>query len=328
MSSTEEVPSALASALAQLSEYCRQLDQIPGNQALLRRAEGLTRDVSTALASRRAVPHPALPALAVSSLGRFHLTRGGDALAPCSARKAIAVFRYLLTRADHISHRVELAESIWPGSPPKEAAHRLHVAVSTLRQYLDPASEQSYLLLMAGSYRINPDAELTDDAKIFDQKISQANRLWKDRDLDAADGAYARAIDSYGGDYCTADLDFNWATCEREHYLNEYLAAMYRLGRLRLRQRRYEDAAECLTRLLDRDCYREDVHFHLMLCYCRLGRRWQAVQQYVKCRELLQGALGLAPAPKLRDLYEAILESRESLPGLADWEDPHLYLTD
>jgi LuxR family maltose regulon positive regulatory protein len=234
------------------------------------------------------------------------------------------VFRYLLTRADRMAHKDELAESIWPVSPPKDAAHRLHVAISTLRHYLDPASEESYLVLAAGWYRINPAAELTDDAAIFEQNMTQANRLWNDRELDAAGRVYTRAIDSYSGDYCIADLDFSWASCEREHLLNGYLTAMYRLGRLRLRQRRYEDAVECLSRLLDRDSYREDVHFHLMHCYCLLGRRWQAVQQYLKCRELLGSALGISPTPKLQDLYEAILESRERLPGLEHWEDPQL----
>ena len=71
-------------------------------------------------------------------------------LAPCPARKAIAVFRYLLTRGERMAHKVELAESIWPGSSPKEAAHRLHVAISTLRHYLDSTYETSYLLLTAG----------------------------------------------------------------------------------------------------------------------------------------------------------------------------------
>jgi DNA-binding SARP family transcriptional activator len=320
--STEGRASALAGILTRLSESCRQLDQLSDNQALLLRAERLSRDVSVALGRRQAGPPTALPALAVNSLGRFHLTRGGQALAPCSARKSIGVFRYLLTRADCVAYKEELAESIWPESSPKEAAHRLHVAISTLRHYLDSASAESYLLSAAGWYRINPAAQLTEDAAIFKQNIIQANRLWNDRELDDADRAYTRAIDSYGGDYCVADLDFSWASCEREHLLNGYLTAMYRLGRLRLRQRRYEDAAECLNRLLDRDCYREDVHFHLMYCYCLLGRRWQAVQQYLKCRELLESALGLSPTPKLRDLYEAILESREKLPGLEHWEDP------
>jgi DNA-binding SARP family transcriptional activator len=324
MSSTDEGSSALATALARLSESCRQLDQVPGHQALLLRAEGLSRDVGVALAQGRAAHCAAFPTLTVSSLGRFHLARGGHALEPCSARKAIAVFRYLLTRTDRMAHKVELAESIWPESPPKEAAHRLHVAVSTLRRYLDSTSKKSYLQLTVGSYRINPSAELIDDTEIFEQNITQANRLWKGRDLEAADLAYARAIDSYGGDYCLTDLDYTWAACERDHHLNDYLTATYRLARLRLRQRRYEDAAECLTSLLDRDCYREDVHFHLMLCYCRLGRRWQAIQQYLECRELLENTLGLAPAPKLQDLYEAILESREVAWPVA-LEDPQLH---
>jgi hypothetical protein len=38
-----------------------------------------------------------------------------------------------------------------------------------------------------------------------------------------------------------------------------------------------------------------------------LGRRWQAVQQYLDCRELLRSGLGVAPMSRLRDLYESVV---------------------
>jgi DNA-binding SARP family transcriptional activator len=315
----------LAGELTRLSEFCRRLDGRPEHRAFLTRAHRLTRDIGIALArgSRPVATQPAAttsPPLAVGNLGRFQITRGGQALPPCAARKSIAVFRYLLTRTGRMAHKADLAESMWPGSAPKDAAHSVHVAVSTVRRYLDAGPGRSYLIFTAGTYRINPAVEVTDDADTFQQNVTQADRFWKDGDTSSAELAYVRAIESYGGDYCVADLDFPWATSERERHLNRYLAALYRLGRLRLKQRRYEAAAECLARVVERDSYREDVHLQLMLCYSRLGRRWQAVQQYLRCRDLLRADLGLPPAPRLQELYEAILQSREGSPFMLDWE--------
>jgi DNA-binding SARP family transcriptional activator len=315
----------LAGELTRLSEHCRRLDGLPEHRAFLLRAQSLTRDIGNALAEgSRPVAVDSLaagsPPLTVGSLGRFRVIRGRKPLPPCAARKAIAVFRYLLTRSGRAAHRAELAESIWPDAAPKDAAHSLHVAVSTLRRYLDTAPGTGYLLFTAGIYCINSAVEVTDDADLFEQHVLQADRFWRNGDNGLAEPAYLRAVESYTGDYCVADLDFPWAASERERYLQHYLAALYRLGRLRLKQRRYEAAAECLNRVVERDSYREDVHFQLMLCYSRLGRRWQAIQQYLRCRDLLRTDLGLAPAPRLEELHEAILEHREGSPLPLDWD--------
>jgi LuxR family transcriptional regulator, maltose regulon positive regulatory protein len=314
----------LAGELSRLGEFCRRLDGRPEHRVFLTRAQGLARDIGIALAEggRPAATRQAAASLplAVGNLGRFQITRGGLPLPACAARKSIAVFRYLLTRTGRAAHKAELAEAMWSGSTPKDAAHSVHVAVSTLRRYLDAVPGRSYLIFTAGSYRINPTVEVTDDADTFQQNVTRADRFWKDEDISAAEHAYVQAIDSYGGDYFVADLDFPWATSERERHLHRYLTSLYRLGRLLLKQRRYEAAAECLARVLERDSYREDVHFQLMLCYSQLGRRWQAVQQYLRCRDLLRADLGLAPAPRLQELYEAILESREGSPFTLEWE--------
>jgi DNA-binding SARP family transcriptional activator len=314
----------LAGELARLSERCLRVGDLADRQALLARAQELTRDLRASLSrddeAAARCGTVASPTLAVGSLGRFKVVRGGRTLAPCSACKSIAVFRYLLTRTDRAAHKAELADVMWPGAAPKDAAHSLHVAVSTLRRYLD-AGPASYLVFTAGTYRVNPAAEVTDDAEAFQANVTSADRLWRDGDERSVEGAYARAVDSYSGDYCLDNLDFTWADCERERHLSRYLTALYRLGRVRLKQRRYEAAAECLAMVVDRDSYREDVHFQLMICYCRLGRRWQAIQQYLRCQDLLRTSLSLAPAPKLNAFYEAILDSRENSLGLGTWED-------
>lgn len=298
--------SHLADELNRLSGMCRQMEHLPQGASLLGRVRELTRDLNNEIDAK----NPKCARLNVASLGRFQLERDGERLAPCPTRRSIAILRYLLTRSDHAAHKSELAEVIWPLDSIKDCAHSLHVAVSNLRRYLDLTST-SCLLFSAGTYFLNPAVKVTDDTILFQETARRADECWKLGDFDSAESAYLAATDGYTGDYCLEDLDFAWAAAERDRHLERYLSALYRLGDVRLRQRRYEAAIEPLVLISQRDCYREDVHYQLMLCYSRIGRRSRAIQQFENCSDLLTNGLSIAPAEKLRKLYELILDSDE-----------------
>ena len=246
-----------------------------------------------------------LPPLTVLSLGRFQLVRAGAVLPACKTRKAIAIFRNLLTRAHRAAHKDELAELFWPNAAPREALHSLHVAISALRRYLDPPAG-SYLLFEAGYYRLNPAARIEDDSTRFRQLSDEGEHWWRAGDFERARQAYGDALACYQGDYYVDDADPISAVAERERLLARYLAVLDHLGQLSITQGRFEPAIECYRRLLERDGYREDAHGQLMRCYWQLGRRGEALRQYERCATILAGDLGLEPMPEIQALYRRI----------------------
>ncbi|HEX5501123.1 MAG TPA: BTAD domain-containing putative transcriptional regulator [Thermomicrobiales bacterium] len=253
-------------------------------------------------------PAPPLPPLVVTSLGRFQVARAGAVLPACTARKALAIFRYLLTRAHRAAHKDELIELLWPDAPAREAGHSLHVAVSALRRYLDPPdpAHGSYLQFEVGHYQLHPRAPIEDDRARFLQLSEEGDHWWRRGDADRARQAYADALAGYGGDYHVDDADPAWALGERERLLACYLTALDRLGHIAMAQGQHETAIECYRRLLERDGYREDAHGQLMRCYWRLGRRGEALRQYERCAATLAADLGLEPLPELRELHRVI----------------------
>lgn len=279
-----------------LLEMCRLLDQQPVCSSL----------VPPSAPSSTIVTPSALPPLVVTSLGCFHVTRAGAVLPTCKARKSIAIFRYLLLQHHRAAHKDELIDLFWPDSQPREATHSLHVAISGLRRYLDPA-EGSYVLLDAGHYQLNPDAPIDDDCTRFGQLIETAEQYWRAGNAACARQAYADAIACYQGDYYLDDRDLLWAVAELERLLTRYLLALDRLGRILIMQRQPETAVECFQRLLERDSYREDAHCQLMLCYQQLGRRGEALRQYQVCAAILAQDLGLEPMPETQALYQRIV---------------------
>jgi len=288
------------SAKLTLVQLCLELANRPTESALTF-APPLAREA----ASSHDLSPSGLPRLRVKNLGPFQVVRAETVLPICTAHKAIALFRYLLSRRHQAAHKEELLELLWPDAPQRAATHSLHVAVSSLRRYLDPPTG-SYLLFAAGHYMIHPDAPIEDDARDFEQCCDDAEQYRRGRNLIRAQQTYGDAIACYQGDYYVGEEDFPWATGEQERLLARYLSALDRLGQIFMIQRRFEPAIDCYQRLLERDGYREDAHCQLMRCYWQHGRRYEALRQYERCAVLLAMDLGLEPMTELKELYQSI----------------------
>jgi len=284
-------------------------------QSLLQMCEALARQVQPdatntppmiALTTAVSPLSGTLPPLTITSLGRFQVTRAGIVLPTCKTRKAIAIFRYLLIQRHRSAHKDELIDLFWPEAQPQDAAHSLHVAISSLRRYLDP-HVGSYLLLDAGRYYINDNVPIEDDCTTFLRLSDAGQQRWRAGDLQGAQQSYSIALKSYQGDYYLDDHDLLWEVAEQERLLSRYLTALDYLGRILVAQGRFEAAIECYQQLLQRDNYREDVHCHVMSCYQQLGRRNEALRQYHVCASMLADDFGLHPMPETRALYDEII---------------------
>lgn len=248
---------------------------------------------------------PALPALHITSLGHFQIARAEQVLPACRARKALTIFRYLLTRQFYSASKEELMELLWPDAPPAKAAHNLQVAISALRHHLDPVAG-SYVLWENGCYRLTPHAAIEDDRLAFQQLCAAADRARQAGPAERAQELYGAALERYSGDYYVDDGDGAWAIAEREHLLTQYLVALERLGNVYQAQGQYEAAVSCYLRLVERDMYREDIVCCLMRCYWKLGRRGAALRQYQRIAAILHTDLGLEPEPATQALQHLI----------------------
>jgi LuxR family transcriptional regulator, maltose regulon positive regulatory protein len=245
-----------------------------------------------------------LSPLIIHNLGRFEIKRGPHMLAPCRSRKALALLRYLLWRAPLTVHKETLMELFWPEMNPKEAGHNLHMAISTLRRYIDnPPS--SYICFAVGTYFVNPAAQFEEESRVFYQLADTAERRWQAGDLAEGERLSSQAVACYHGDYYVDSRALGWELEERDRLQAIYLRTLERLGRRYIETQRYEQALESARQLLSYDCYREDIHALMMRCYLALGRRNEAARQYQRCAFILSSELGLEPMQELHELYQA-----------------------
>lgn len=119
-------------------------------------------------------------ALTIRCFGEFQILIGGQPVAMARLKpRTRALLRRLSADAGTPIHREVLQDALWPNADAEAAARNLHVAISSLRQALEPgiARGASSLLVREGdSYRLvlPPGSEV--DLRAFDQALDRSRR--------------------------------------------------------------------------------------------------------------------------------------------------------
>lgn len=254
-------------------------------------------------------------ALRVQALGPFSVYLGQQVVPVGSSKKGRAIFRYLVTHPERRVARDVLLELFWPGEAPGRAGHKLHVAISALRQGLNEVLAGSYLgdciLFEEDAYGLDPAIQVDLDVDQFAARFRAGERLERENRVREAVQEYQAALALYQGDFLPEDLYADWAIAPRARMEEMYLTLLGRLANQYLQQGRHLEGISCCRQILARDSFREDAYRQLMRCYSRMGRRNQALQEFNACAEVLQRELGVLPMRETVELYERIAREED-----------------
>jgi len=234
------------------------------------------------------------------------LARSGDtAVTGFVSGKVQALLCYLaVTGRPHT--RATLATLFWGDSPDDVAANNLRQALTNLRRLLEP-----HVVITRQTVAFNGDSPLRLDVARFEAAI--ATGLAEDDIKRLRD-----AIALYRGDFLEGfsvrdapEFD-EWVMIQRERLRDLALRALHRLATVHVTRGESAESIDYTTRLLALDPWREDAHRQLMLLLARNGQRGAALAQYVTCRRILAGELGIEPLPETTALYERIRSASAS----------------
>jgi DNA-binding SARP family transcriptional activator len=318
----------LVEHLARLQQEYRQFQswlKETGLQLSRREAE-VTRHLYEAMASLSnpqpssvsdpaSVPNPDPAAggfsLYVQVLGKFAVRYQGQVVSLGSNKNGRAIFRYLTMLPERRAAKDVLLELLWPDDPPHKAGHKLHIAVSTLRQALNEALQMPQdgesVLFIDDRYALSPELYIQLDAAVFAAHVQVGERLEREGKAAEAMVEYEAACALYGGDFLVEDLYADWTIARRARLEELYLTLLGRLARHYLDEERHAESISCCRQILARDSFREDAYRHLMRCYSRIGRRNQALREFRECQEVLRRELGVSPMRETVALYEQIV---------------------
>jgi len=231
--------------------------------------------------------------------GPFRLELGGREVSVASLKpRHRSVLHLLALRAGRPLHRDHLVEALWPGEVDARAAARnLQVAVSTVRQVLEPGVARggsSLLVREADSYRLALDDGADIDLRTFERAVGAGRAARAVGRLEEAEEALARALDTYAGELLPGDGPAEWVVKERDFFRLEAADAAHALACVRLDRGRPRAAARAAERGVRIDRFCDGLWRLLPDAYERAGDLAAAQLARRRYREVLV-ELGLDP---------------------------------
>jgi DNA-binding SARP family transcriptional activator len=181
-----------------------------------------------------------VPSLSIRCFGGFNIAIRGRPVDLTTIKPRVrAVLRLLAVHAGNPVHREVLQNAFWPDADADTGARNLHVAVSSLRSWLEPGVGRggSSLLLREGdAYRlaIQPDAEV--DLVQFSKALAAARVARLRGGADEVVTHFQQALELYAGELLPEDGPAEWAIEPRERFRAGALEAAQGLAELLLKR--------------------------------------------------------------------------------------------
>ena len=260
-------------------------------------------------------------------LGPIEAVRDGEPVDLGTAKER-ALMALLALNANRVVSAEHLADDLWGGEPPAQAATTLRVYVSHLRKALagiDGESEgviktrrPGYLLELPGS---------AIDASQFDEACARARMAASAGDNRRAAALYREALDLWRGRALADVADQAFARSEAVRLEEARLAALEDLIAADLALGRHAELVGELDALTKGHPLRERLWAHRITALYRSGRQADALAAYRELRERLVDELGIDPSAELQELERKILAQDPSLPsGVPRPPEPQIHL--
>ena len=181
-----------------------------------------------------------VPSLNIRCFGGFSIAIKGRPVDLTTIKPRVrAVLRLLAVHAGNPVHREVLQAAFWPDADAETGARNLHVAVSSLRSWLEPGVGRggSSLLLREGdAYRLAIQADAEVDLVQFSKALAAARVARLRGGVDAVVAHFQQALELYAGELLPEDGPAEWAIEPRERFRAGALEAAQGLAELLLKQ--------------------------------------------------------------------------------------------
>ena len=265
-------------------------------------AHQLARDCGLALpatagANGRAADGEVPPGLRVRCFGGFRMTVGPDAVDPLGIKpRARKLLHLMALNVDRPIHKEVLIEALWPEAEPEVGARNLHVALSSLRQFLqsDPCCDALHIAREGDDYRLVPAAGAEIDVVEFSALLEQGRRLQATGEVDDAIAALTQALALHAGDLLPEDGPDDWVVRDRESFRAGAVEAARVLAELLLAEGDPIGATRACERGLDIDRHRDDLWRALQRAHAAAGN-YAAAEGTRRRYEQVLAELGIGP---------------------------------
>lgn len=248
--------------------------------------------------------------LRIHLFGGFLLERGEWSLPPIASRVGRSLFAYLVMNQDRPLQRDYIAGTFWPELPDGRARRRLSHTIWQIQDVVN-AGSVSHLEVTSNTLGFDTSIPYWLDVEEFNASIADSAKEDRTHLRNPGAGSPRSAVELYRGDFMAGYFD-EWVLVEQDHYRQKYLTALRRLVDATKAEGAYEEALSFARRLTHHDPLSEDAHQEVMRLSFLLGRANEAIDQFERCRSVLEEELGTEPSPPTVAIYEKILRQRRA----------------
>ncbi len=200
----------------------------------------------------------------------------------------------------HGNHlREVLIEVLWPEAGLDSGRQKLNVALSALRQQVEPPGVPDRSVLNTGrlTASLNPTAVTTDVAE-FEAALACARQAEGEKERARW---LAAAVELYGGDLLPGYYE-DWVLLERQRLAEGFLQALLQLATCLEESGDLRGALDTARRAARADPLREETVREVMRLCAASGETAAALRHYRDLERSLRAHLGLQPSPATRAL--------------------------
>lgn len=249
----------------------------------------------------------------IQLFGGLHASQQERRISRFRTQKTGSLLGYLAYHLGRSHPREVLIEMLWPDAAPESGRHNLSLALSSLRNQLEPPGVPAGSVLLADhlSVELNPASVLTDVAA-FEAMLRQAAQATNPEQRATL---LMQAADLYDGAFLPGYYD-EWITTEQERLALRFQEAVHQLVALRERDGAGGDSLSAVTgyarRALEADPLREEAHQDLIRLLLALGQPSAALRQWRDMERILDEEVGEQPGRASRHLLRQIEENTAS----------------
>jgi DNA-binding SARP family transcriptional activator len=234
---------------------------------------------------------PPTPPTAFCCFGGLVVTRGGEPVDLSGVKpRARSLLRLLAIHPGRSLHREAIVEALWPEHEPVAGTRLLQVAVSALRQHLEPGVARgcsAFVVRDGDGYRLALPDGSTSDVAAFSEAMAAGRECLRARQPGPAAAAMTRALDLYAGDLFPEEGAAEWVVKERHRLQMDAADAAAALGDLAADAADLSGAVRRFEQCVAIDPYRDHAWRRLIELAERSGDRVAASAARRRYRAML-----------------------------------------
>jgi SARP family transcriptional regulator, regulator of embCAB operon len=243
-------------------------------------------------------------------LGRVEVEREDGPVAEhrFPGRQGRRLFAYLVCHRQRPATPEELAEAIWPDTPPAAWESALHALISKLRRSLEQVDDPAAISLTSehGHYRLRVGTDVWIDREAVAGAIDEAEARLRSGDVKKAWAPSNIAAIVARRPFLPGE-EGDWIDRERAWLHTILIRALDGFVDIWFANDEPALAVEAARESIALEPFRETGYRRLIRLHAALGDRAEALRVYEECRRLLASELGIDPSPETEALYMALL---------------------